>query len=65
MIAKFRERWDKLKESAKRKKEAKAVASALTNAASASGEGTVAVEGGLKPDANEEELDEVKEAMAG
>ena len=26
MIAKFRERWDKLKESAKRKREAKAVA---------------------------------------
>ena len=28
MIAKFRERWEKLKESAKRKKEAKAAAKA-------------------------------------
>jgi len=30
MIVKFRERWDKLKESAKRKKEAKAAAEAAT-----------------------------------
>jgi len=30
MIVKFRERWDKLKESAKRKKEAKALAEAAT-----------------------------------
>lgn len=30
MIAKFRERWEKLKDSAKRKKEAKAAAQAAT-----------------------------------
>ena len=30
MIAKFRERWEKLKDSAKRKKEAKAVAEGST-----------------------------------
>lgn len=31
MIMKFRERWEKLKESAKRKKEAKAAAEAATS----------------------------------
>jgi hypothetical protein len=60
MIVKFRERWEKLKESAKRKKEAKAAATAMTNAASG------AVQGGkenVKPD-EDEELAEVQEATA-
>jgi len=50
MIVKFRERWDKLKESAKRKKEAKALAEAATPGAREK-----IVE---EPEAEEEELDQ-------
>lgn len=38
MITKFRERWEKLKESAKRKKDAKAAAAANTSRSGTVGE---------------------------